>query len=183
MLQERQLHRIMVGTLVVLLVVALLGAARWLSGSHVAELATLGYPGIFLVMLLSSGSVLLPVPGLSAVVAAGALWNPALVGVAAALGGATGELTGYAAGKAGAVLLNGHRHPTWASLERHLARYGFWLIAVLALVPNPVFDTAGLLAGSLNYPLRRFWLACFLGNVGKCLAAAYLGEAVLRWWG
>ncbi len=79
-----------------------------------------------------------------------------------------------------AAALEGRRPPRWWSgLQGWLGRHGFLAILALALVPNPAFDAVGLLAGSLGYPPRRFWLACALGNSLKYIAFAYLGDVAL----
>lgn len=161
-----------------LLLLAAAGLHAWRSGMEVGQLATLGYPGVFLVMFLSGSSILFPAPGLAAVLAAGIVWNPALVGVSAGLGNATGELIGYSAARAGAAALRGRQPPRWwNTLGEWLIRHGFLAILLLAIIPNPTFDIVGLLAGSLKYPPRRFWLACALGNSLKYMAVAYLGDA------
>ncbi|HLD85636.1 MAG TPA: DedA family protein, partial [archaeon] len=58
----------------------------------IALIQTFGYLGVFLAMLIVNASVFLPLPGFVIIVAAAAFLNPLLVGVAAALGGAIGEL-------------------------------------------------------------------------------------------
>lgn len=154
------------------------GVVAWRAGAQLEQLAALGYPGIFLLMMLSGGSMVFPVPGLAGVLAAGALWNPLLAGLAAGLGNATGELTGYVTGRVGAAVV-GHREPPrwWPVLRSWLERYGFLAVVAFATVPNPVFDALGLLAGSTGYPVKRFWLACVIGNSLKYTAMAYLGDA------
>lgn len=168
--------------LVALVALAAVGLYAWRNGVRPEELAALGYPGVFLAMLVSGAVTFLPGPGLATVLAAGALWNPILVGLVAGLGNATGELAGYAAGRAGTAVLPGYQNSPWmAALKRGLARYGFFAVLALALVPNPVFDAVGLVAGSLGFPIQRFWLACALGNSAKYLGIAHLGE-VAGWW-
>ena len=162
----------------ILLLLLATGFYLWRSGIRLEDLASLGYPGVFLVMFISGSTVLLPAPGHATVLAGGALWNPFLVGLAAGLGNATGELVGYAAGRAGAAALATRDMPRWwAWLHKWLERYGFFAILIMATVPNPLFDVVGILAGSLDYPARRFWLACAIGNSIKYLAIAYLGDA------
>lgn len=163
-----------------LLLLAAGGLYAYRSGVQPQQLAALGYPGVFLVMFLSGSSILFPAPGLAAVLAAGVVWNPVLVGMSAGLGNATGELTGYLAARAGAAALKGREPPRWWNMLREwLTRHGFLAILLLAMIPNPTFDVVGLLAGSLGYPPRRFWLACALGNSLKYVAVAYLGDAAL----
>jgi len=41
-------------------------------------------------------------------------------------------------------------------------------------------DLAGIAAGSLRFPLWKFFFACWLGQVAKSLAQAYFGWYILR---
>lgn len=167
---------------VLLIALLLFALYAWRTGASLEELAALGYPGVFLVMLLSGASVFFPAPGQASVLAAGAVWNPVLVGIAGGLGNSVGELVGYAAGLAGVSTLERRALPRWwAMLQGWLSRYGFFAVLVLAMIPNPAFDAVGLLAGSLRYPVRRFWLACALGNSLKYTVVAFLGDAA-SWW-
>ena len=175
-------RRWLLGALVALMALLVAGLYAWRNGSGLEDLAALGYPGVFLVMLISGGGIFLPVPGQATVMVAGALWNPLVVGLVAGLGNATGEFTGYALGRVGVAALRRDKMPRWwPLLQAWLSRYGFFAILAMALVPNPLFDVVGVMAGSLGYSPRRFWLACFLGNSAKYLGMAYLGGAV-RWW-
>jgi membrane protein YqaA with SNARE-associated domain len=161
-----------------------LGVFAWRIGFRPQELAVFGYPGVFLVMLVSGAGTFFPAPSQAAVLAAGAMWNPLYVGMAAGLGNATGELLGYAAGRAGAAALNmPQRLGRLSFLHDWLSKYGFFAILAMALVPNPVFDIIGLLAGSLGYPARRFWIACALGNSIKYAVVARLGGFAMGWFG
>ncbi|MCL5108810.1 MAG: VTT domain-containing protein [Chloroflexi bacterium] len=151
------------------------------SGAKPESLLAFGYPGVFLLMFLSGGATIFPVPGPPAIVAAGAILNPLGVGLAAGLGNATGELVSYSLGTAAAATLENYRDARLVATLRCLfARYGFWLVLAIAAVPNPIFHLISLLAGSNGYPVRRFWLATALGNVVKYTAFAYLGQGALR---
>ncbi|MBI3980014.1 MAG: VTT domain-containing protein [Chloroflexi bacterium] len=179
---DPQVGRWVAGAVVVLALLVVVGVYLWRSGTRPTHLAALGYPGVFLVMILSGASVFFPAPGQATILAAGALWDPILVGMAAGLGNAVGELTGYIAGRAGGAMLGGRKPPHWwIWLRDRLDRYGFFAILVLAMIPNPVFDAVGILAGSVNYPIRRFWMAVAIGNSIKYIGVAYLGEAAF-WW-
>ncbi len=151
-------------------------------GGDIASLAGLGYPGVAILMFLSSSTILFPAPGIAAVLAAGALWDPLLVGIAAGLGAGTGELTGYLVGAGGGAMLDLSRRERWQMAHGWLERHGLVAIVALAAVPNPLFDAVGLVAGSLSYPVRGFWLACVVGNSAKYVAMAYLASsASYRW--
>lgn len=145
------------------------------------ELARYGYPGIFLLALLTNATVLLPVPGNLVVFAMGAVFNPLAVAVAAGLGAATGELSGYLAGFTGqAVIENSQRYQRIVDWLQNNRRWSDLAIFVLAAIPNPIFDMAGIAAGALRLPLWRFLLFCSLGKVLNNLLFAILGYFSLR---
>jgi uncharacterized membrane protein YdjX (TVP38/TMEM64 family) len=148
----------------------------------VSSLAAFGYPGVTILMFFSSGSILFPAPGFAAVLAAGTVWNPVLVGLFAGLGAATGELAGYLVGTGGKRILSLNEGKRWRRAQGWLRHHGFVAILFFALIPNPFFDVIGVLAGSLSYPVRRFWLACLIGNCTKYVGMAVLGGTALTWW-
>jgi membrane protein YqaA with SNARE-associated domain len=137
-------------------------------------LAGVGYVGIFLVSLLGNATIILPAPSLALVFAMGAALPPLLVGLAAGAGEALGELTGYAAGFAGRVVIEDHQ--TYQRLAAWMQRRGGITIFVLSAIPNPFFDLAGIAAGTLRYPLWRFLLFCWLGKTLKTTFVAWAGS-------
>lgn len=168
------------------LVLLVLGVSGWLALARpdFERLAVYGYPGLFLIMLLSSASILLPLPGFATVMAAGTVANPVLIAVSAGLGSALGELTGYVAGCSGrSVIVEGRSARVIGRFEGWLSRYGFGALVLLALVPNPFFDAVGIAAGSLCFPARRFLAACIIGNVAKYFMLAVLGKTVSEMFG
>jgi len=167
-----------VGLLLLLSVAALIA----LHGRDIASLAAFGYPGVAILMFLSSSTVIFPAPGFAGVLAAGMIWNPVLVGVFAGVGSATGELSGYLLGMGGGAVLDLKESGRWRQLHRWVERNAFLAILALATVPNPLFDIMGLLAGSLSYPVRRFWVACAIGNSLKYVGLALLADSTAAWW-
>lgn len=136
-----------------------------------------GYPGLFVVTLLSDATVLIPFPGLAAVFLAGGFLNPILIGIVSGLGSALGELTGYLAGYGGrAVIENQKAYPR---LERWMQRNGILTIFVLSVIPNPLFDMAGIMAGVLKMPAWKFLTACWAGKFIKFGLIAFAGSASL----
>lgn len=181
--RERLLVNVRRGALIIgaVLIVGLVVAfIAW--GVDPAQFAALGYPGVTLLMFISSGSIFLPAPGFAAVLAAGTVWNPLLVGLCAGVGAATGELSGYLLGVGGGSVLDLKDGKWWGRAQRWLERFGFWAILVVASIPNPVFDVLGVVAGSLGYPAKRFWVACAIGNCAKYVALAYLSSSMVGWW-
>jgi membrane protein YqaA with SNARE-associated domain len=158
-------------------VVALL-LALVLARPDLSTLSHYGYPGIYVMMLLSSATVLLPAPGMAFVLAASTFWNPLAVGIAAGLGAATGELTGYIIGYGGRDALEGRYAKLMHRFEGWLRKYGLVALFAMAVIPNPVFDVVGLAAGSLGYPVWKFLLAVGAGNLIKYVAVSLLGGGV-----
>ena len=67
--------------------------------------------------------------------------------------------------------------PSGQRIERltgWMARRGAVTLFVLAAIPNPVFDVAGILAGALRMPILVFLTATALGKVIKNLLLALL---------
>jgi len=143
------------------------------------EFAIYGYPGIFVIALLANATVFLPAPGVAVVFAMGGVFNPWFVGVAAGSGAAVGELTGYLAGFSGQGLVE--NSAAFARISPWVARYGALAIFVLAALPNPFFDVAGVAAGMLKLPLRKFILACWAGELVKMVAFALAGAGSAAW--
>ena len=146
---------------------------------RVSNLQGYGYLGAFLISLVSSATIILPIPGLALIFALGDAYNPFLIGIAAGAGSALGELTGYMAGYSGQIVLKNNK--TYLRMERWMKRRGSIVIFVLAFVPNPIFDLAGAAAGVLRYPLWKFLLVCFLGKTPKSILVALAGAWTLEW--
>jgi len=169
---------------IALRVVALMAAiaitvAGYLLRDELQNLEVLGYPGIFLISLVSNATVVLPAPGFIVTFVAGSIFNPLLVAIAAAAGAALGELTGYLAGYSGRGVFE--RSPSYDRLEELMEKYGGWTVLVLAATPNPFFDIAGAAAGALRMPVLAFLAWAFAGKMIKMLALAYAGALGIDW--
>ncbi len=164
-----------------LALLAVIGITAWIYSirEHVQEFAALGYPGIFLVALLSNATVFLPAPGLAIVFAMGGIFNPLAVALAAGTGGALGELTGYLAGFSGQAIVE--HSDIYQRVQPWIEKYSGWAILVLAAVPNPFFDVAGVAAGMGKMSLRRFLLFCWAGQLIKMALFAHAGSFSLNW--
>jgi membrane protein YqaA with SNARE-associated domain len=145
---------------------------------QLGNFAVYGYPGIFLVNLVGNATIILPAPAYAAVFAVGGVMNPVLVGIVGGLGAALGELVGYLAGVGGRPVVKNRR--LYERLEGWMHKRGMMLVIfLLALVPNPIFDVGGLLAGALHMPVFRFLLACWAGKTVRLIGIALLGRSIL----
>jgi membrane protein DedA with SNARE-associated domain len=60
-----------------------------------------------------------------------------------------------------------------------MEKYGDITILVLAFIPNPLFDLAGMVAGILKMPVGKFLLYCVIGKILKMMMFAYAGNWVI----
>jgi membrane protein YqaA with SNARE-associated domain len=166
-------------TLVLLVVMSATAIALWRGVIPINWLASLGYKGIFFLSLING---IAPVGGPSQIATffvAGKL-NPLAVGVAAGIGGAIGELAGYAFGYS-------FRSAQSDDVERKIQRIANWRflrisrersfipLFVLASVPNPFFDPASALAGSLRIRVARYFIPVLLGKTLRHVVIAFAG--------
>jgi len=164
-----------------LILVVGLTVIMFLIRDQVKALGSYGYLGIFLISIVANSTVIVPLPGVFITSAMGAVFNPFWVAIAAGAGAALGELSGYLAGFGGqAVIKDTERYQR---LTQWMRKYGDWTILVLAFIPNPAFDLAGITAGALRLPIYRFLFWCCLGKILKMLLFAYFGSGLFGWLG
>jgi membrane protein DedA with SNARE-associated domain len=186
-------RRIRIAAAVTALLVALLpGIVLLFIPDLTDRLEGFGYFGVFLTNLASTATLFIPVPGLTAaaqlliIKEAEDATLPWLVGVLGGLGMAVGEITAYYAGFLGAELARGRElpgpkrfHPTIQrvvfGIDWLMDRWGMATLFVLAAVPNPLFEVAGITAGSVRMPMKRFLPSVTAGKIVRGILLAYLG--------
>lgn len=135
-----------------------------------------GYLGIFLISVAASATILVPIPATVITSAMGAVFNPLGIALASGLGAGLGEMTGYMAGYSGGAVIENivyyNKVKKW--LEEH-EKWAEFAILVLAFIPNPLFDMAGVAAGALKMPIWRFLIPCIIGKILKMLMFSYAG--------
>jgi len=139
---------------------------------------TYGYLGIFVVSVVTSMVVLLPTPHSLIIIGAGAVLNPFLVGIVAAIGSTIGEFTAYIVGYGGRkISIKEKRNlKSWYNrIERWFQRHGgFLIVFIFTATPLP-YDVIGLFCGLINYDTKKFLLATLLGKIVANLLLAYVG--------
>jgi membrane protein YqaA with SNARE-associated domain len=150
-------------------------------GADTSNLESWGYAGVFIINLIGSASILLPSPAAASVLGGGALLDDFLgvpafiwVGLVAGLGEALGEFSGYAAGYGGRIMFEAR--PEYERVTRWMERRGVVTMMFLSAFPNPLFDLAGVAAGAVRMPVRRFFGSVFVGKVVKNTYLAALGS-------
>lgn len=140
----------------------------------VAQLGDYGYLGVFLLTLLASATLVLPSPAVGVAFLAGGTLNPWLVGMISGVAASIGEVTGYIAGLGGSEFAQRSRF--YPRIEGYVRRWGILTIFVLAIIPSPIFDLAGIAAGTMRMPFWRYFIACLAGKTLRFLLVAWLGR-------
>lgn len=146
------------------------------------QFENLGYLGLFLINVFSNATVLIPLPSFIAVFIGGALWNPFLVGVISGLGNAVGELVGFFLGYGGRGIINhleGSQKTWFKKVEAWFRKSGFVTIFITSAIPLPFFDIVGIVSGTLNYPLWKFFIATALGRILRNIILAWSGAKII----
>ena len=146
------------------------------------ELRTIGYAGVWLLSFVGAASILVPIPGTASacVVAAPAIGlNPLLLGVIAGSAEVLGEMSGYLAGLGGRDIMKNNRF--YPRVRSMILKRGGLLLFVAGVVPNPLFDIAGMAAGSAGYPVRKFIPIVFVAKSIKSTWVAFACYAGIGW--
>lgn len=158
---------------VVALIVAL-SIAIFLLRDRLENIGQVGYLGLFALCFLANSTVLLPAPSLMIAASCALILNPIAVAFVAALGSSLGEFVGYLFGNTGASL-----SPKFAALLDQLnarVKSPAALVFLLALLPLPLFDVAGVYSGGTKMRLWLFFLMCLLGKFLKMLVYTHIYE-------
>jgi membrane protein YqaA with SNARE-associated domain len=163
-----------------ILAIAAFSAAIYFTGGLSDDLWALGYLGVFLVSILGSVVILIPIPSLPVVFLMGMLLNPFLVGLMVGLGEPIGEIPTYMAGRSGQSSTGTNKKRRFfARPIDWMKRRGALVIFTFALLPNPAFDIAGAAAGAVRYPFWKFLLMLCLGKTVKGWIIAFAGYGTL----
>ncbi len=167
--------------LLVLLFVFLLGLSFFVALSHLippVDFQRYGYPGVFLVNLLPSLSIVVPahvaMPSQAFNVVVAASGSVLWVALLASLGSTLGELTAYYAGYGGKRIFNLGEGERYKTADKWMKRHGALAITLFAFLPLFFFDLVAIAAGGLRFPVRRFLLFSFLGRFPRAFAEIYL---------
>jgi len=156
-----------------------LGISAFIFGRNIKNLQDLGYLGVFIANLLGSATIILPIPSFAATVAAGAFLSPVLTALFSAAGSTIGELTGYYTGLGSGDFIK------WSDkrvkkVQAWIDKYGLWVVFVLAAIPNPLFDIAGIISGASKVSVWKYLLIVFSGKLIKFLILAYTGFGIFK---
>tara|TARA_B100000029_G_scaffold454396_1_gene480880 strand:+ start:414 stop:899 length:486 start_codon:yes stop_codon:yes gene_type:complete len=137
------------------------------------DIETVGYIGVFILSLVGSASVLIPVPGTAAICLGPGVLNlaPIIVAIIGSIAEVIGESSGYIIGYSGKGFIDKSRF--YSGIQKKMQSNGSLFIFLMCCIPNPLFDLVGIAAGSLNFPFRKFILSVWLGKLVKGITITY----------
>jgi membrane protein DedA with SNARE-associated domain len=138
---------------------------------------------IFLITLFSSLTIFLPAPGTAVVIALVTVLdlNIAWAALVGGTGGTLGEISAYWLGREGRAVIDTENSDRYRTAEKWMGRYGGLTIVAFAFIPILIFDLAGIAAGAVKYPVKRFFFFCWIGRVPRAGIEYYLGASLFDW--
>ena len=197
---RRQLHslrpsrRVVIigGVIFFVLTVAALVAAPVIFGIGQSDLERWGLLGVFVANFLGNAAIIVPVPALGVVgqaliVTQADTHNFVLVALVGGVAMTLGEITAYSTGTCGRALSSNRLMPLQNRFEKLarrpadvvskiMLRYGIPTLFVLSVIPNPVFEFAGIAAGATRMNFWHFLAAVGLGKTIRAFILATLGD-------
>lgn len=170
-------RRRLIKSIIAVLAAAGISVGIVLLRDHIKEFAVYGYPGVFFISFIGNATLILPAPSFAIVFAVGGALNPLIVGLVAGLGATLGEMTGYLAGYGGRIVVE--NRVLFNRMEKWMGRGGVLAIFLLAFIPNPAFDVAGIVAGAMRMPVWQFVLAAWAGKSIRFVLLALSGQLLL----
>lgn len=139
------------------------------------EWSYLGYVGMFLISLVGSATVIFPLPAAGFIFAGAAYLNPFILAIVTGIGAAMGEVIGYAVGWGGRKIGEKKLQKELERAENMFNKYGsFITLTVFAATPLPD-DIVGIISGILNYDMKKFFVAVFIGKTLLHLVVSLAG--------
>jgi len=134
-----------------------------------------GYFGVFLISLVGSLSIIIPVPYTLLIYVMGGVLDPILVAIASGFGSAVGEFSGYALGYYGRAVISKERQRKMNFMVKVFDRYGFFAIFFFALTPLPD-DLLFIPLGIMRYKFVKAFVPSLLGKLLMSFILAYSGH-------
>lgn len=134
-----------------------------------------GYFGIFLISLIGALSIIFPIPYTVIIFTLGGIFEPLWIAVAAGIGSAVGEFSGYLLGFGGRRIIGEKYKKKMEFLMKILDRFGPIVIFFFALTPLPD-DLLFIPLGIIRYSLIRALIPALIGKVCMSFIVAYSGR-------
>lgn len=134
-----------------------------------------GYFGIFLISLIGALSIFFPIPYTVVIFTLGGVFEPLWIAVAAGIGSAVGEFSGYAIGFGGRRVISDKYKKKMIFLMKLFDKFGPFVIFLFALTPLPD-DLLFIPLGVMRYSLVRALVPALIGKICMNYIVAYSGR-------
>ena len=141
-----------------------------------------GYFGIFLISLIGAVSIIFPIPYTVIIFTLGGLkvggawvFEPVWVAIAAGIGSAVGEFSGYLIGFGGRRAISEKYKKKMEFLMKLFDRFGPVVIFLFALTPLPD-DLLFIPLGVIRYSIARAFIPALIGKICMNFIVAYSGR-------
>jgi membrane protein YqaA with SNARE-associated domain len=139
-----------------------------------ARVEEMGLWGIFIVTLLSHSTMVARDIFVPLFLALTPLYNPILLGVAAGVGGAIGDIIPYLLGLGVAETVESAGGRTEDLVGKWIKKYGLWAVLVVAATPLPDLPVV-MLAGTRRLPLHKLLVIEAVGKTALYSVGAWVG--------
>jgi len=139
------------------------------------------YFGVFLVSLIGSMSLFIPIPYTAFLFTLGSMetFNPILLAIASSLGSAVGEFSGYLLGLGGRKIISEKNKRKMNALIKVFGKYGYLGIFIFALTPLPD-DLVFIPLGIMRYSFLKTFIPAFIGKLCMSLIIVYSARFTLQ---
>ncbi len=144
---------------------------NWLLGLSIQY----GYFGIFLLSFIGALSIFFPIPYIVVIFTLGQSYEPIWIAVAAGLGSAIGEFSGYLLGFGGRKVISEKYKKKMNFLVKLFNRFGPVVIFLFALTPLPD-DLLFIPLGAMRYSIVKMFVPALIGKFCMNLIVAYSGR-------
>lgn len=135
-----------------------------------------GFFGVFLVSLIGTMAVVIPIPYTLVIIFLGIKgWNPLLLTIAGGSGSAIGEFAGYFLGYYGRRIISEERQRKMDYLLKIFGKYSPIAIFLFALTPLPD-DLLFIPLGILRYSPVKVFIPAIIGKTLMCYILASFGK-------
>lgn len=139
----------------------------------------IGYPSAFILGLIGSASIVIPVPTTVALLgmAISGVFDLTILALAFGIGAAIGQLTSYAVGYFGRGVVSKKYDHRLNAMLKIFERYGMIAVFIFALTPLPdslIFIPMGL----VHYSIWRVFVAAAAGKIAMSLIITHFGAAM-----
>lgn len=133
------------------------------------------YFGIFFISFIGALSIIFPIPYTVVIFTLGATFEPLWIAVAAGIGSAIGEFSGYLLGFGGRKIISDKYKKKMDFLMKLFDKYGYAAIFIFALTPLPD-DLLFIPLGTMRYSFVKAFIPTIIGKFLMNLIVAYGGR-------